>query len=110
MGEVFSGSFELRDGLMHSHGEESVGAPGSLTVSDPRAWTGAGNGFERFEALARLADDLQSVHADTWPRASAVAGLAAHWLGSHEGLPATAAQPVYLRDKVAEKPQSSGTS
>jgi len=34
--------------------------------------------------------------------------LAQEWLRDHEALPADQAQPVYLRDNVAKKPQKSG--
>ena len=47
----------------------------------------------------------QALQVDAWPRAAAVALLAAHWLRDHQGLPAEAAEPVYLRDKVADKPR-----
>jgi len=104
MGEVFAGAFALENGIMAAAGDERVCAPEDVTAPDTPGWAGVGNGFTRYEALEELAPGLGSLHADTWPRASIVATLAADWLASNEGLPAEAAQPVYLRDKVAEKP------
>ena len=63
-----------------------------------------GNGFERFDALADRVTQLAGVQADCWPTATAVALLAADWLKDNPGLKASQAQPVYLRDKVADKP------
>lgn len=105
MGEVYSGCFELRDGLMQAIGEESVGPPDALALPDGQDWSGVGNGFVRFPELATLAEGLQTLHGDAWPGAGAVAELASGWLDANEALPAAAAQPVYLRDKVADKPK-----
>ena len=103
MQEVFHAVFRLQaDGLVTILGEERVGPPGHLSPVGP--WVAAGNGFERYELLAAKASAAQACLADTWPRASAVLKLARDWLKQNDPLPAALAQPVYIRNDVAEKP------
>jgi len=105
MNEVYSGRYRLDDQqLMQPAGEEAVCDPGRLCNLETSGWSGVGNGFDRYPQLSEFSANLDSVHTDTWPTASAMIPLAEHWLQSHEPLPAGQAQPVYLRDKVAEKP------
>jgi tRNA threonylcarbamoyladenosine biosynthesis protein TsaB len=105
MDEVFSGLYRLDEqGLMQAVGEERVCAPEALALDDPAAWAAVGNGFARYPALVSLAQDMQSVHANTWPQAAAMIPLAEHWMANHALLPAEQALPVYLRDTVADKP------
>lgn len=103
MGEVFHGLFEV-DGERRvvKAGEERVSPPESISVDGE--WVAAGNGFERYDALTVLAGAASACFPDCWPRASAVLKLAAGWLESNEALPSYRAQPVYIRDNVAEKP------
>lgn len=104
MGEVFHAVFRLDDdGRVVPDGEEGVSAPQSL--SPPGGWLAAGNGFERYEALGRLAESASACLPGIWPRAAAVLELAAAWLETNEPLPAALAQPVYIRNDVAEKPK-----
>lgn len=106
MNEVFAGAFRRQDHIMRPAGEEAVLLPEAVTVPPEGAWCGAGNGFDRFEPLRALAARLEGVIIDAWPRAAAVAELAEDWLRDHEPLPPEQAQPVYLRDRVAEKPSA----
>ena len=106
MGEVFHAAFRLDDdGRVVSDGNEGVSAPESL--SPPGEWLAAGNGFERYGALSRLAERASASLPGIWPRAAAVLELAAVWLKTNEPLPAALAQPVYIRNDVAEKPDLS---
>ena len=103
MGEAFHATFEIDDGgTAVVSGEERVSAPAEVVAGGQ--WIAAGNGFERFDELAALAIGAEACHADTWPRASAVLQLAKAWLKENEALPAGLAQPVYIRNDVAEKP------
>jgi tRNA threonylcarbamoyladenosine biosynthesis protein TsaB len=103
MGEVFHGLFEVdAERRVVAAGEERVSPPESVRVDGE--WVAAGNGFERYGALADLAGTASACLPDCWPRASAVLKLAARWLESNEALPSHRAQPVYIRDNVAEKP------
>ncbi len=105
MSEVYCGTFQLgKQGLMQPVSEEMVCPPEVVTKLDADGWSGVGIGFERYAQLAEFSASLESVHADTWPCAAAMIPLAGAWLEKNTPLPAEQAQPVYLRDKVAEKP------
>lgn len=103
MQEVFHATFTLGDnGLVREAGGERVSAPSAVTVQEP--WVAAGNGFDRYDELRTLAEGAEQCLADTWPRAASVLALAHHWLLSNEPLSAGLAQPVYIRNDVAQKP------
>lgn len=104
MEEVFTARFAIGAGRLELIGAESVGPPAAVKVERPGRTIGCGNGFERFPALQRLGRDLMQVRADLVPRASALIPLARAWLETHEPLPPEMAQPVYVRDHVADKP------
>jgi tRNA threonylcarbamoyladenosine biosynthesis protein TsaB len=104
MQEVFTARFSLDEsGLMVLEGEEQVCPPANVHWPEGHDWHAVGNGFERYPELAEQAAGAVAVHTGTWPRASAVLRLAEHHLRQHEALPASGAQPVYLRDNVAQK-------
>lgn len=74
--------------------------PPSAVTAPPGDWIGAGSGFEAYPGLApRLG--LQRVLPGAHPTAHAVAWLAAPRLSAGEGVDASLAMPIYLRDKVA---------
>lgn len=104
MGEVFTAGFEVADnGLVEVIGEEAVLAPGQVTPPPGTTVIAVGNGFERYPALLRDPDAFVAVYSDLWPSATHLAELASAWLADHEPLSAHEAQPVYIRDNVAEK-------
>jgi len=106
MNEVFTGLFRLNDnGIMTADGEERVCGPGLVQPPDEPEIYAVGAGFERYPELQELAGRLAGIRADTWPGALSVLKLAEEWLLVHEALPAEMAQPVYLRDNVAQKPK-----
>jgi tRNA threonylcarbamoyladenosine biosynthesis protein TsaB len=105
MQEVYSAEFELNaQGIAVLASTEKVCPPGDILVNEPRMTCGAGNGFESYPELEVLGTRLAVCMPDCWPRAGAVCRLAAAWLEHNSPLPAAQAQPVYIRDKVAEKP------
>ena len=107
MGEVFTGMFEAdSNGIMIPVGEERVCAPEDVRAPVNAETYAVGIGFERYPRLEELAGGMQGVLVDAWPRAASVLELAQSWLATHEPLPAEMAQPVYLRDNVAKKPQA----
>lgn len=84
-------------------GLESVRPPGEVELAaSPLATIGAGRGFRAYPLLReRLQGGLLQIHEDLLPTAAAMLPAAlADW---HNGLAVapSAAQPVYLRDKVA---------
>ncbi len=117
MDEVFFGKFSLdpqglpvpADGAA---GIESVGAPAQALErmsldedASGRQLLAAGNGFKRYTALANwTTKNSVTLRWDVWPEAGAVARLATEWLKNAEPRQASSAQPVYLRNKVADKP------
>ncbi|MEE4217793.1 MAG: hypothetical protein V2I48_09295, partial [Xanthomonadales bacterium] len=56
-----------------------------------------------FEELRELSQDALCSLPDTWPRASVVLKLARDWLKHRQALPAGQAQPVYIRNEIAQK-------
>jgi tRNA threonylcarbamoyladenosine biosynthesis protein TsaB len=105
MQEVYHGNFVRygaeRVGIL---GEERVGRPDTVAIDRDGPFVAAGNAFERFAELQPLADAALLCLPELVPRASVIARLALGWLQDNEPLPAAQAQPVYLRNKVAEKP------
>jgi len=107
MGEIYWGCFERVAEAIYPMGPEAVATPGTVVL--PPAWTGervcgAGSGFAAYASWLRSAvGTLTAVFPDLRPRASEVALLAAYD-GMASALPAEQAQPVYLRDDVAQVP------
>ncbi|MEM1411822.1 MAG: tRNA (adenosine(37)-N6)-threonylcarbamoyltransferase complex dimerization subunit type 1 TsaB, partial [Pseudomonadota bacterium] len=79
------------------------GPPAMAVPPAAERWLGAGNGFERFEALCAL--PLVGCFPQAVARASVLATIAASEWNPTQALRAEDAQPVYLRDRVAEKSQ-----
>jgi len=87
-------------------GVESVCAPDSVAVPAGADWYGAGDGWSSYADLlqARLSGATVGTMAGARPHAADVAALAIPLLQAGGGLPAEQAAPVYLRNKVADKP------
>jgi tRNA threonylcarbamoyladenosine biosynthesis protein TsaB len=103
MGEVYAGAFAPdADGLVTPTVDEVVLAPDAVPAPGT-AFVGIGTGFGAFaQALqARFGGALRETRADALPRAGDLARLAARDLAAGRGVDPLAAQPVYLRDKVA---------
>lgn len=109
MGELYTLACRLdATGALAPLGEECLLAPPALTLP-PGAWTGAGPGWAAHaEVLAPLRARLEGLDETLFPDAGAVAMLAVARLraGVTPG-DAAAAEPVYLRDRVAERPKGS---
>ena len=104
MQEVFTAEFEPGPGgLVRPCGEEIVCAPSALLGAAPPA-IAAGNGFARFAELAPLCRSAAACLPELGPRAAMILRLAEGWLATHAPLPAALAQPVYIRNEVAIKP------
>jgi tRNA threonylcarbamoyladenosine biosynthesis protein TsaB len=107
MDEVYWGCYEQVANSVCPLGLEAVAAPGDVVL--PPAWAGApicgvGSGFAAYaRLLAPITGQLMAVFADFRPRAREVALLAASD-GLAAAVPAEQAQPVYLRDDVAQVP------
>ena len=105
MNEVFTGSFTVNgNGIMEPVAEERVCAPQEVCLTADAGAHAVGIGYARYPDLMQAAGGLKAVHADVWPRASSVLVLAKDWLKKgNEPVSAERAQPVYLRNNIAEK-------
>lgn len=104
MQEVFTAEFTVGPGgVVQPCGEERVCAPSAILAAPPPL-IAAGNAFARFPELAPLGRSAAACFPDLWPRATLILRLAEAWLETHVPLPAALAQPVYIRNDIAEKP------
>ncbi len=102
------------DGLAQAAGEETVTPPADVPVEAlltgaPSAdaatplWVAAGRGLRAYAPLAeRVSRVGVTILDELLPSAAAIARLAAPRWRAGQVQPATAAAPVYLRDRVAE--------
>lgn len=96
MNEVYHAPFRFQDGAWQAEGELGLCAPEALPV--PPGWTVVGNAQAAYGE--RLAP--QARHLPALPTAAALLHLAPHLLATQGSLPAEAALPLYIRDKVAQ--------
>ena len=98
MGEVYAGWFEFEDDRMQLIGEEILRPPGDLQPLDDGLFIAAGNALSSYgsELRSALGGGLETVDAEAWPTALAVAALATRTrpVAAHE------LKPIYLRDRV----------
>lgn len=102
MSEIYTAAYQVAGEDVIELMAPTCGAPSVTPVpGHPDMW-GVGDGFSvhEHELLARK-PDLAGVKKDVFPSAAAVARLAAPRLGAGQGVVAAAAQPIYVRDKVA---------
>jgi len=107
MSEVYWGGFRRDAGVAVGEGAEQVSPP-TVVLAAEEWWRadcwGGGSGFGAFAELARQgAARLGQVASDLASHAADIALLAARD-GLVAAVPAELAQPVYLRDRVAELP------
>lgn len=105
MDEVYWGQYELTGGLMQLQGEEQVLAP--LDAPLPSAgsdWLAVGSGWREYAGVLqpRFSAFTDTFLTDYLPRAQYIAYLAAAGWQRGEAVDAERAQPVYLRNKVAQ--------
>jgi tRNA threonylcarbamoyladenosine biosynthesis protein TsaB len=111
MAEVFHCTYAVTSaGELLAESPESVSLPAAVRVTRAALTAGAGNGFGRYAELRRLGETLRCVQAELLPCAAALLPLARQWLARHEPLPAAAAQPLYIRNQVADKPSAADSA
>ncbi len=104
MGEVYAGQFVPDgDGLVSAVGDEQIRAPAAVDPPGAPAFVAIGTGYGAYAALldSRFGAALTAAHPEAMPHAADLARLAARESMAGRGVDALAAQPVYLRDKVA---------
>ena len=93
----------LKDGWRCLAGPR-VCPPGEAPEPETAGFVGVGSGFAAYPALqSRLDGRLTLSDSSLIPHARAIARLAAPRFARGQGLPAEAAEPLYIRDKVALK-------
>lgn len=95
MNEVYSAVYQVQDDAVTEVQAPVCVPPGRIAV--PPASTCGGDAFVAYAGVIPMSDCVPNV----WPTAAAVARLAAPALARGEGLSASAALPLYVRDKVA---------
>jgi len=106
MGEVYWGGYVVKNGLMQSDIPDQLSAPEQIALPGRKTWLAAGNAFDAYaHTLLPLQKRLSAVYSSLYPRAHALVRLALAAQAAGAGVPAHKALPVYLRDKVAEKPK-----
>ncbi len=105
VGEVYAAVLERRADRWVAVTGPGLHRPEAAPLPPEGQWLGCGNAFAAYaEALGqRYADRLVATRAEVIPHARSIARLAAAALARGEGLPAEAAEPYYVRDKVALK-------
>ena len=107
MHEVYTANFAVDgEGFVIPSGGEQVCPPADVRADGAARTCAAGNGFEVYPELKKLAGELRLCMRDCWPRAGAVSRLATRWLENNKPLPVDQAQPVYIRNQVAHKSPS----
>jgi len=105
MGELYAGAFRVdADGRPTLVGVESVASTATVQIPEQGEWAVAGPGWVVHGEALRARLGARSVGGDgaLLPSAIDVAALGATAFAAGGGGPARSAQPVYLRDKVAE--------
>jgi tRNA threonylcarbamoyladenosine biosynthesis protein TsaB len=107
MGEVYWGVFERGDNEPVALQPERVTAPNGVPrAKDAGNWASAGSGWDVYCSELQTASGIDPrwrLH-EALPRARDIAELAVFGHRTGNGVTAADAHPVYLRNKVAEKP------
>lgn len=107
MGEIYTADYVRGDGATpRPLGDERVMRPKMLEIETVNEYTRAGNGWGVVATERSLAPEALTP-SEHWPHALDIARLAVPALRHGEGLPASQALPVYVRDDVARKPGGS---
>lgn len=110
MDEIYWGQFERPSGqhTVVASDEESLTRPDQLvlsTLSQTQSWHGVGTGWQAYrEQLTARLPQVKLLDDPLYPTAKSVAELAVPVVEAGNTVSAEQAVPVYLRDKVAEKP------
>jgi tRNA threonylcarbamoyladenosine biosynthesis protein TsaB len=106
MEEIYWGAYSANNGLMTLQGEEVVSKPNILQVAanaKKSAWIAAGSGWDAHEQQLNTAiiPHLNKID-NILPSAQYIAQLAVKEYQEGKGVTAEQAQPIYLRDKIAQ--------
>ena len=111
MGELYAGFFEVdEEGLVYPRADEILVTPAALELPGDDVWCALGPGYRAHAGGLKEQFGYRLDHLDrmSYPQASTLARLAARDLRRGLGVPAHLAQPVYLRNKVAQTERERG--
>jgi len=103
--EVYWGCYVAQDDKLILHAEEQVLLPQAVELESlpHESWVGVGSGWSVYaDVLQDKIGKVQHIYPDSIPSAASIARLAADEFNAGRSLAVEEAQPVYLRDKVAE--------
>ncbi len=105
MGELYLAAYEKREREWISVIEPCLCRPEDAPILPGVDWSGVGSGFlsHREALVRRYAGQLKGIDGSAIPRAAAIAVLGAARFTIGQGVDASAALPLYLRDRVALK-------
>jgi len=102
MGEVYAAHYRHDGERWTAETEPAASKPGAVYVPPGRDWLGVGPGFAAYAELrSRLASALSACRDDLLPSAAAVGALALPRFAAGGSVAASAAAPLYLRNRVA---------
>ena len=93
-----------KDGFAIPSSEEQVCSPADIRVEGTEGVCAAGNGFEVYPELEKLAGNLGILFAGLLAPRQCHQPPGSQVARNNEPLPAAQAQPVYIRNQVAFKP------
>ena len=101
MGEVYWAQYRWADGALQVVSAPALCAPEAVAPLPAAGLAACGNGFAAYPAAFAQSDFAAGALADVMPHARELARLAATAFAEGKALPASMAQPLYLRNKVA---------
>lgn len=106
MGELYWGGYQVVEGLVESRIPDQLAPAAQVQCPSSGSWRGCGSGWASYRELLepRLGGRLQGLEPDRQCQARDVALLGVRGLHDGMGVAASEVTPVYLRDKVADKP------
>ena len=107
MHEVYWAAYQADErGLMQAVSADALGKPGDVSLPFPGRWAGVGSGWQAYPAEMGALVQPSTIFPELRVSAEDVVSLAVAGYKAGEAIDAAEAVPVYLRDKVAEKPRS----
>jgi tRNA threonylcarbamoyladenosine biosynthesis protein TsaB len=99
MREVYVAFYVRQDGDWHVEREAAVIKPADVQTP-PGVWDAEGDGFAAYAELTSL-PGVARAHANTVPTARSIGELALPLFERGQGVPASQARPMYVRQRVA---------
>ncbi|MEE9352449.1 MAG: tRNA (adenosine(37)-N6)-threonylcarbamoyltransferase complex dimerization subunit type 1 TsaB [Thiotrichaceae bacterium] len=102
--EVYWGKYVIVEGRASLSGNEQVILPEKIEPILNESWIGVGSGWEAYrdELQSKATEHLKQIYPELTPSAEFIAQLASYEFQQGNVLPVEQAQPIYLRDKVAD--------